>query len=298
MARCLHCGKRGIFLRLDSNGNCTNCAENLRRKLESEEYQRRVKESMEEKLALIHEKQHRAEEEARIEEARIEAEKLSELRKPYTPSEYRNDSCCVYTYREVGIYVPDDMMEAAAAVPPRSRLSFKPEPSNEYDRFALAVYHDTTKIGYMYKGSLRTMVKDFSKNSGREVLAFSRFWEKEPIMDLFFYRSVRSLIMSMQKHPGFRSFTLVSNKGEEMQENLSYCDNGETVEIDYDCEKYRYLALAGGVEIGYFSASATKYFNEHSDVIARISSVYENDNGKYCAIIAVAPKSPTEESET
>ena len=64
-----------------------------------------------------------------------------------------------YHYDDVEIAVRDRY--AANGLQPGDSLMFKPEPDNQYDSGAVAIYHNSDKVGYMYKGRLQDMCRDF-----------------------------------------------------------------------------------------------------------------------------------------
>lgn len=67
-----------------------------------------------------------------------------------------------YHYDTVGIYTPKELDIDVTKIDPGLRTSFRFEPSNTYDKDAVAVYAGSWKIGYMYRGRLRDMLVDWA----------------------------------------------------------------------------------------------------------------------------------------
>lgn len=269
MAKCRLCGDRSTLfhrVRLNSKGYCEECADELRWRRE----QRKKREAE-------------------------EAAKLEELRKPYVPADVTRGFCLAHTYSAVNFYSPDDCKKAAAAVPPREQLTMKYEPDNPYDRDAIAIYHKDVKIGYMYKGKLRDMLNDYAKADNLDFLAVSRFWVDKPMYDLFFYQKLPTFKRRMRKRPDFKECTLTGNKNEDMQESIDCCEAGEMVTVWPDFDKDRFEATCHGLDIGYFPKSLNDYLEEHTELDARISSISEDDHGKYTVSVMMAPKNLTPE---
>ena len=83
----------------------------------------------------------------------------------YTPEQliqgFRNNGKeATYFYDDVGLFRPADTSFVKAE--PGTYLRFKPEPGNPYDSDAMMVTDpDGGALGYLNRGKLRDMVKDF-----------------------------------------------------------------------------------------------------------------------------------------
>ena len=64
-----------------------------------------------------------------------------------------------YHYDDVEVATRDRY--AAHTLQPGDALTFKPEPENRYDPGAVEIYHGEAKVGYMYRGRLQDMCRDF-----------------------------------------------------------------------------------------------------------------------------------------
>lgn len=288
MAICLRCHKKSTLfhsLNLDENGHCPECAEQYRREREAEAKKRREAAAAQ-----------RAADEARMERIRQEEAAQRELlaRKraestPFDPPATRNGLALAYSYTDVGIYVPDDMMDAAKAVPPRMQLSFAPEPDNQYDGDALLVMYRDQPIGYMYKGKLRDWVVEVGDDEEQDVIAVSTPWKDNPIIELYFYQSRRQRALRLTKRDDFRKYTLSGNGGDDMQLAILRSKPGQDITIDYDPDIERYVALNGSVPIGLFPATAEDYLASYTDFDACILGITPRDGGRLAVSVVVAP---------
>jgi hypothetical protein len=73
---------------------------------------------------------------------------------------------------------------------------------------------------------------------------------------------------------------LTGNLNSEMQDNISLCSEGDTVTVEYDYDKEKYMATAYA-EIGYFPKSAEPIIDGENGYIAMVERIEENENGKY-----------------
>ncbi|MBR1584754.1 MAG: hypothetical protein IJ662_04370 [Clostridia bacterium] len=64
-----------------------------------------------------------------------------------------------YHYDDVEVATRDRY--ADHALQPGDALTFRPEPENRYDPGAVEIYHGAEKVGYMYRGRLQDMCRDF-----------------------------------------------------------------------------------------------------------------------------------------
>ena len=284
MARCYKCNRFVLFFRLGPDHLCRTCSdvlrirENIERREQAERAERERKREAElwaEKLRLEAEAQ---------EKRRLE---LIELSKPNILPRCKSGFSLVYKYYDVGFYVPDDLLEVASSVPPHQAISFVSEPENDYDHDAIALYYNSEKIGYVFKGKLRDMLRSFSASDQRYVVIMSRLWEDRPIFDIFFYRDAHDLLQSYLARES-KTFVLTRNRSEELQENLACCDVGDEVTVEYDNSEDRYYAVRGSFEIGYFPKTANTFIERHNGCVSRVFDISPDGSGKYIATVIVA----------
>ncbi len=83
--------------------------------------------------------------------------------KPEQPSDFphKRGRYIAYHYDDVQIASRDRYADIPLAA--GDRLKFVPEPDNQFDAEAVAIYKGTDKVGYMYRGRLQDMAHDFLK---------------------------------------------------------------------------------------------------------------------------------------
>lgn len=91
---------------------------------------------------------------------------------PDPDKEYTVHRC--YTNR---IYVPSDLISRSvrSQIKEDDQLALKKEPSNEYDKNAIAVYWHNTKIGYLYQNGLRDIIMEFWDKKWPVLVSFVEF---------------------------------------------------------------------------------------------------------------------------
>lgn len=95
------------------------------------------------------------------------------IKRPTAPVKYMRSGD--YLYDNVGVAIPP----AANCSTDYSNMKIGdsvllvPEPDNEYDSRAVALYHDTKHIGYLYKNKLQDMYHSFEARGGMVVASIS-----------------------------------------------------------------------------------------------------------------------------
>lgn len=82
---------------------------------------------------------------------------------PEQPSDFphKRGRYIAYHYDDVQIASRDRYADIPLAA--GDKLKFVPEPDNQFDAEAVAIYKGTDKVGYMYRGRLQDMTHDFLK---------------------------------------------------------------------------------------------------------------------------------------
>lgn len=96
-----------------------------------------------------------------------------------------------YKYEREKIYTPDTITADFTQINPGDFVRLEPEPSNPYDKMAVAVYVEDEKIGYLYKGRIKDMVHDFQRDELPIYAHISAIDDEERVVFLFvaFYRN-------------------------------------------------------------------------------------------------------------
>ncbi len=171
--------------------------------------------------------------------------------------------------------------DVSAAIPGEF-VALEFEPLNQYDSNAIAVVQNGHKLGHIPRGNIQQMIHDFNSRNEPVLALLSTINGSELTLSIGFYKSRLSELMNSGAKR--KTFKLTGNRNADMQENLSFCSVGESVDACYDAEKGKYLASAG-CDIGYFPASADDLLE--GDFEAVIEELEENDDGKYSVSVTV-----------
>ncbi len=205
-----------------------------------------------------------------------------------------------YTY-DVNIFRPDKSFNEIFKY---DIVDIVPEPENPHDSSAVSVrFHDKV-IGYLYKGTIQDMVHDFL-NRDEKVKAQVQKIDGDSIEIKIFFCKLKNASeniitttfvtknVTLEKQKSF-VVTLTSNKNEEMQDNISFCDIGDEVDIEYNFDKEQYLASQNFADIGYIPKSKTETIDELEqkgyEFYCTISDIQENDDGKYIVKVEIQPQ--------
>lgn len=188
-----------------------------------------------------------------------------------------------YDYDDVKIAGTTHYDTSAATV--GEALDLVAEPDNEYDANAVAIMQHGIKLGHIYKGKLQDMYHDFTMRGDvvRAVLA-SKAGDALTMLLGFYVEQPTALEEFESKGYPSKSYRLTGNKNQEMQDTIGLLDVGEAVTVLYDVDKEKYSATAID-EIGYFPKSADEVLE--GDCEAFVSSIDEDDNGKYNVTVTV-----------
>ncbi len=160
-------------------------------------------------------------------------------------------------------------------------LEFLQEPENEHDKNAVAIYHDKTKIGYVYKGKIQDMINDWIVRKD----FFTGYINKIFITDnkatykIGFYKPLDSY-----EH---KTFTLTKTKKKiddtfTREDNLCTVEEGDEVSIEYDSYLDSYIVYnCSYEEIGELGSGATTFIenSDYEKIIGIVTDYSFNDNG-------------------
>lgn len=139
----------------------------------------------------------------------------------YLKYEYEKDICFIDTSAK--------LLEGKSG----KQLEFRPEPENTYDPGAVAIYLDDQKIGYVYKGYVQDMIRDWTKRG--EMFGGH-------ILSVDVSNNTAAYIIGFYKTEDFvehKEFDLIkTNKkdylGNLRSDRLCFCQEGNEVIIEYD----------------------------------------------------------------
>ena len=184
-----------------------------------------------------------------------------------------------YQYQEVDIAMTSEVVNDFSVFRPGDIISFIPEPTNTYDSKAIQLWSNNQLLGYVYRGKIQDMLNDFLR-FGEPVhgLIFSiQPEEKKITFSVGFYRSARPKSYGKMLASG----RLIANSGQDAQDNISICDEGDEVSIDYDYDKERYEVSCIDY-IGCLPKKLEQYADTATFIIDEIS---ENDSGKQYVVV-------------
>ena len=169
-------------------------------------------------------------------------------------------------------------------------LEFVKEPDNEYDKNAVTLMLDGSRVGCLYKGKIKDMVNDWLKRE-------EYFWGHINRVDvengkatfkIAFYKNMSTLSMKVFK------LVKITKKADEFGssrfENVSCCSDGDIVEYESSYETENYIVTDEcGSELGELGAKAVEWIEENEEMIkfCRINNIEENDSGNYKADIEI-----------
>lgn len=167
-----------------------------------------------------------------------------------------------------------------------------PEPDNQYDENAVALYKGEYKLGYFYKGRTQNMILSYLNCEDYLIKTVVCFLDRENnklAVRIAFYRKLDAFQLSTLTVP----LTKITQKAEAFEssryDNVSEMDIDDCVEItgnDYGrytiCNEY-------GYELGELSASTSEKVEEiFSDIIyAKIADIQLMNNDTYKVMISI-----------
>lgn len=157
------------------------------------------------------------------------------------------------------------------------RVTLKPEPENQHDDKAVAVYVGNRKIGFLPKNKLQDMYHDYRFKDGVITAVISAVATDKAAIELNYYKK-KDMIAELKRSHETKTFKLTGNSKEEMQDAISYSSVGDEVTYTYDFDKDKYMASAVD-DIGFFPKSANKYLENGAE--AYIYDIDTDDNDKY-----------------
>lgn len=170
-------------------------------------------------------------------------------------------------------------------------IDFVPEPDNEHDPKAVAIFYDGIKRGYLPANQLQAMYHDFRARGGDAIGIITRLGSGSLQMLLGFYVKTKKPATEgktlLQDNKKAKVFRLSGRVSDDMLSSLSIYEKGDGVEYEFDYTKGKYLATIGG-DIGYFPKSAEPLLEAGAKAfIDRID--YDSEKDKYTVYVALFP---------
>ncbi len=187
-----------------------------------------------------------------------------------------------YQYQDNGIAMADQVVKDFASIKPGYAITFVPEPTNQYDPKAIQMHWKHGMLGYVYRGQMQDMIHDFMQQ-GLPIVAVVHSVDpmaKRITYSIAFYRNKRSMFRGAPVATG----KLTSSAGQEAQDNISLCEEGEELTVLYDYEKERYEVEASTGFIGCLPKKLEQYGEAATYIIDELG---ETDAGKGYVIVGV-----------
>ncbi len=161
-------------------------------------------------------------------------------------------------------------------------IKFVPEPKNEYDEKAIAIYLGENKIGYVNKGLVQDMIHDYTKKRWKFVGHINKY----SISDRRITYKIGFYVPFDQFEE--RSFSLKKITGDR-KDNISTLDEGDGISVDYESVDDCFIVYNDAYEdIGVAPKSEGKYLEECEDIVGYVDSVeYDDENNVVGADVVV-----------
>lgn len=186
-----------------------------------------------------------------------------------------------YQYHNVNIAMVSEFIKNFQTIQPGDQINFKPEPTNQYDPKAIQLWSNNQLLGYVYRGKIQDMLHDFLEQGNPKYSMVDAVLpdEKKITYSIGFYRAPR-----FKTHgKALGSARLSASSGEEAQENINLCDEGDKVDADYDFDKERYEVSSTYGYIGSLPKKLEDYGDTATFVIDEIG---KTDSGKSYVVIS------------
>lgn len=184
-----------------------------------------------------------------------------------------------YQYQDVAVAMESVVVKDFSSIHPGDLISFIPEPTNQYDSNAIQLRSNNQLLGYVFRGIIQDMMHDYLKRGdpihGSVSSVLSN--EKEITYNLGFYREPRPKARGKVIGTG----RLTASSGEEAQDNIASCEEGEELSVSFDSDKCRYEVSSAGY-IGCLPKKLEDYYETATFVIDEIG---ESDSGKTYIVV-------------
>lgn len=217
----------------------------------------------------------------------VEPEKKIEIGGDF-PKIYQNH-LCRWQYKENICFVQNlDKLKLGD-----SDIELIPEPDNQYDSNAVALYKGSYKLGYVHKGNLQKMILDYLNDKNYEITVAVYLLDPETNrlgVKIGFYRNLETWKLDSITAPLIKITKKKDVLGSSRYENLSFCSADDLVELYAQDDDGGYtVENKYGEEIGELSARAMQEITEYCCDIqyAKITSIESDDEDKYDVKITV-----------
>lgn len=187
-----------------------------------------------------------------------------------------------YQYQENNIAMPGKYVRDFYSINVGDPIVFQLEPENEYDAKAIQLWSNNQMLGYVFRGRLQDILHDFIKRDEPVyAMVFSvNPQEQKVTYSVAFYRHPEPKFLGKHLATG----RLTASAGEEAQENITLCDVGDELSVDYDYEKERYEVSS---TMGYVGCLPKKLEQHGESAAFVVEELGETDAGKSYVVVGV-----------
>ncbi len=161
-------------------------------------------------------------------------------------------------------------------------VRFIQEKDNPHDSSAVAIYLNSHKIGYVYRGGIQDMINDWIKRSLFFIGYINKYSiaEKKATIKIGFYKS-------LDNYPSVETKLIKINQSVDANttrmDNLDLCDEGEAVYIEYSNYDETYIVYDNMQrEIGELAANGLEFCQENvGHKIVGIIAKHDVKDNKY-----------------
>lgn len=171
-----------------------------------------------------------------------------------------------------------------------SDLDLVPEPDNQYDENAVALYKGEYKLGYFYKGQTQEMILSYLGHKDFEITTAVCLLDPENnrlAVKIAFYRKLDSLRLDTLT----TSLTKITKKtdvlGSSRHENVSWRSVGDLVELTKNDDDGYTVCDELGNELGELPVSIIEKLEDFKIMYAKIANIEETESGNYKVKISI-----------
>ena len=171
-----------------------------------------------------------------------------------------------------------------------SDIDLVPEPDNQSDPNAIALYKGEYRLGYFYKGQTQEMVLSYLNHENWEIataVCLLDLDNNKLAVKIGFYRKLDSMKLETLT----TSLTKITKKvdilGSSRYENVSWCNVDDLVELsENDDGGYTVLDEIGN-ELGELGVNISEKLEDFKIMYAKIANIEETENGSYKVKICI-----------
>lgn len=175
-----------------------------------------------------------------------------------------------------------------------SDIDLVPEPDNQYDPNAVALYKGEYKLGYLYKGRIQEMVLSYLNKKDYEITVAVCMLDPENdkhklAVKIGFYRNLETWKLESFTVPLVKITKKKDVLGSSRYENLSFCNVDDLCEVSGNDDGGYTVTNKYGEEIGDLPATTAKKIDDNCYEImyAKIADIEESENNSYKVMISI-----------